>query len=66
VGLIQWACGSQANQQFRPRQHADGSFSLVARHSGKCVEIADASTADLARVIQYSCSGAADQRFRWR
>jgi hypothetical protein len=37
--------------------------SLVARHSGKCLDIASASTADSARALQWPCGAGANQRF---
>jgi hypothetical protein len=37
---------------------------LSAAHSGKCLNVAHASTADRASVIQYTCVGAANERWR--
>ncbi|WP_165986590.1 RICIN domain-containing protein [Streptomyces sp. YIM 98790] len=36
---------------------------LTARHSGKCLDISDESQAQGAALIQYSCTGGANQRF---
>lgn len=45
----------------------DGSFTnLVARHSGKCADVTDASTADHATVLQKGCTSAANQQFQFR
>lgn len=41
-----------------------GSFeTLTASHSGKCADVSDRSTADGARLIQWSCSGNVNQGF---
>jgi hypothetical protein len=37
---------------------------LVARHSGKCVDVADNSTADHADVVQWTCGSGTNQQFR--
>jgi hypothetical protein len=36
---------------------------LVARHSGKCLDVTSNSTADGARSLQYTCGGGSNQRF---
>ncbi|MFG2133207.1 RICIN domain-containing protein [Streptomyces sp. NPDC048751] len=36
---------------------------VVNEHSGKCLDVADASTADGAAVIEYSCNGSTNQMF---
>jgi hypothetical protein len=36
---------------------------LVARHSGKCLDVTSGSTADSARTLQYPCGTATNQRF---
>jgi len=36
---------------------------LVARHSGKCLDVSGASTADGASVIQWTCSGGTNQQW---
>ncbi|MCC3764492.1 RICIN domain-containing protein [Glycomyces sp. TRM65418] len=37
---------------------------VIARHSGKCLDVIGASTADGAEVAQYTCSGGANQQWR--
>lgn len=39
------------------------AVTLTARHSGKCVDVVSASTADGAEVAQYGCNGGANQRW---
>ncbi|MEU0562389.1 RICIN domain-containing protein [Dactylosporangium sp. NPDC006015] len=36
---------------------------LVARHSGKCLDVASGSAADSARTLQYTCGNGLNQRF---
>ena len=38
-------------------------YEIVARHSGKCLDVEGESTASGARVIQFSCGGWANQQF---
>ncbi|WP_199509399.1 RICIN domain-containing protein [Nucisporomicrobium flavum] len=62
--VIQYACGSGANQQWEARSTGDGYVRLVARHSGMCLDVADAATTDRARVIQYTCGAGANQQWQ--
>lgn len=41
----------------------NGRYSIVSNHSGKCVDVTAASTADGANVQQYQCNGSGAQRF---
>ncbi|MDQ7805482.1 RICIN domain-containing protein [Amycolatopsis sp. A133] len=48
------------NQQFTPRRVTYGGndshdYQLVARHSGKCVDVSGVSTAARAQVLQWTC-----------
>ena len=36
---------------------------IVARHSGKCLDVSGQSTADSARLQKYTCWGGANQRW---
>ncbi|MBX6355869.1 MAG: RICIN domain-containing protein, partial [Micromonosporaceae bacterium] len=40
------------------------SINLVARHSGKCADVSDESTADRAAIIQWRCTGGANQQWQ--
>jgi mannan endo-1,4-beta-mannosidase len=42
-----------------------GSGSLIARHSGKCLDVTGISQADHAALQQYRCWGGANQQFRF-
>ncbi|SHG47309.1 RICIN domain-containing protein [Massilia sp. CF038] len=42
---------------------ANGRYTIVSAHSGKCVDVAAASTADGANIQQYQCNGTGAQAF---
>ncbi|TDC85071.1 glycosyl hydrolase family protein [Micromonospora sp. KC606] len=44
----------------------DSAVTLTSRHSGKCVDVVSASTADGAEVAQYGCSGGSNQRWEFQ
>src|SRR5262249_53566071 len=45
-------------------QYADiGYYTLVAKHSGKCLDVAGASTTNGANVQQYTCHSGANQQW---
>ncbi|MGN9911323.1 RICIN domain-containing protein [Phytohabitans sp. LJ34] len=63
AAVQQWTCGSGTNQQFTLRKVTYGGndahdYQLVARHSGKCVDVSAISTAANARVHQWTCNPA--------
>ncbi|GAA2490494.1 RICIN domain-containing protein [Streptomyces longisporus] len=39
-------------------------YNLVARHSGRCVDVSDNSAADSAFTVQWACSGGLNQQWR--
>ena len=48
---------NESNQQFIFVDQGDGYYQLVARHSGKILEIAEASTEDAANAQQFENNG---------
>nr|WP_062341539.1 RICIN domain-containing protein [Herbidospora sakaeratensis] len=64
AAVIQWTCASGAqNQQFTLRKVTYGGndahdYQLLARHSGKCVDVSTISTAPRAAVHQWTCVAA--------
>ncbi|NUR31004.1 MAG: coagulation factor 5/8 type domain-containing protein, partial [Catenulispora sp.] len=58
-----WLYGGGANQQWQPVAESGGSFHLVNRNSGKCLDVPGASTADSVQLQQYTCNGTAAQSF---
>lgn len=59
-----WAYGGAANQQWRPVSRGDGTWEFTARHSGRCLDVTDLSTADGARLQQWTCTHGPAQTFR--
>jgi len=47
-----------------PILQAAGVYEVVARHSGKCMDVSDVSPTDGARLQQWSCHGGANQQWR--
>lgn len=59
-----WDYVGGTNQQWRPEPAGTANgYRFVARHSGKCLTVDNASTADGARLSQQPCSQAASQAF---
>jgi len=61
AAVIQWSCHGGTNQQFTLRRvtyagNDPHDHQLVARHSGKCVDVSGISTAARARVHQWTCN----------
>jgi glucosylceramidase len=56
--------GGGTNQQWMPAQKPDGSYTFSPRNDGgECLDVTGVSTADGARMQQWSCIGAANQAF---
>src|SRR6202000_2751703 len=51
-----------AAKATQPGALADGTYTIASAFSGKCVDIAAASTADSAQVQQYQCNGTGAQK----
>jgi hypothetical protein len=64
AGLQLWTFGGGNNQQWQPIAEGGGFYHLVSRHSGKCVTVPGASTADSVQLVQLTCNGSAAQSFR--
>ena len=72
--VIQWTCTGGTNQQFALRHltYSGASaqdYQLVARHSGKCVDVQGISTAPRALIHQWTChppSQASPANQTWR
>ncbi|MEU8712402.1 RICIN domain-containing protein [Streptomyces sp. NPDC048663] len=59
-----WAYGGGTNQQWKPVPGAGGTYTLTPRSNpAQCLDVTDVSTADGARLQQWSCSGGAAQSF---
>ncbi|MFJ7181572.1 RICIN domain-containing protein [Streptomyces massasporeus] len=51
-------------RQWRPVNRGDLAWEFTARHSGKCLDVTDLSTADGARLQQWTCTHGSAQTFR--
>lgn len=61
AAVVQWTCGSGLEQQFTLRKvtysgNDSHDYQLVARRSGKCVDVSGVSTAARAPVLQWPCN----------
>jgi hypothetical protein len=63
AAVVQYACGTGTNQQWRVQSISGGYVQLVARHSNKCLDVNGASTADGAAIQQYTCGTGTNQQF---
>jgi len=59
-----WEYVGGLNQQWLPVSEGNGYYHLVARHTGKCLDVPNASTADSVQLQQYTCNGSAAQSFK--
>ncbi|HET6899695.1 MAG TPA: thaumatin family protein [Vicinamibacteria bacterium] len=61
-----WGVGTPAgtNQQWRPVALGNGFFRLVARHSGRCLDVPGQSTANGTQLQQWDCNGTVAQAWR--
>jgi beta-glucanase (GH16 family) len=61
-----WSIGGNGgtNQQWKPVSLGNGYFKFVARHSGRCLDVPGASTANGVQLQQWDCNGTAAQAFR--
>ncbi|WP_052732680.1 RICIN domain-containing protein [Hymenobacter terrenus] len=62
TGVQQWTYHGGANQHWQVTALPDGSYTLTAQHSGKCLEVSS-STADGAKVQQGDKNGTPAQRW---
>jgi hypothetical protein len=63
AAIIQWTCNGGTNQQFTLRKvtyagNDAHDYQLVARHSGKCVDVSQISTTPRALIHQWTCNPA--------
>ncbi len=71
-GIQQWAYGGgQRNQKWSVSHvgfddQLQKLYEIRSVHSGKCLDVTDASTADRAPLQQWTCHGGANQRFALR
>ena len=59
-----WSYVSGNNQQWLAQSLGNGWWRFVARHSGKCLDVPGSSTANRARLQQWTCNNTGAQAFR--
>ena len=64
AGLQLWSYSGGNNQQWQPVSEGGGYYHFIARHSGKCLTVPGASTADSVQLVQATCNGGAAQSFK--
>jgi glucosylceramidase len=63
VPLQLWSWAGGDNQQWQAIRLADGTNHLVARHSGKCIDLPGASAANGVQLQQRTCNGDGAEAF---
>jgi dienelactone hydrolase len=66
AGITQQPATTAAGQQWRVVEHGGDVISLVNRQSGLAMDVWERSTADGARISQYTYTGSPNQRFTRR
>lgn len=62
AAVIQWTANGGTNQQWQLTAAGNGAFTLTAQHSGKCLDLASKTAAN---VQQSACvAGASDQKWK--
>jgi hypothetical protein len=64
AGLQLWSYSGGGNQQWQPVAEGSGYYHFVAKHSGKCLTVPGASTADSVQLVQATCVSSAAQSFK--
>lgn len=60
-----WDYWGSQGQQFRFQSSGSGRWRIIARHSGKCLDINGASTANGSKLIQWTClTNSLNQQFQ--
>ncbi|HEX5684250.1 MAG TPA: RICIN domain-containing protein [Ideonella sp.] len=63
TGLVQWACGDGANQQWAADDLGNGYLRLKVGHSGMCVDLASQSTSNGVAIVQAPCGAGTSQQW---
>jgi hypothetical protein len=64
VPVIQWPYWGGSNEIWNVQANSDGSFTLTAQNSGKCLDVNGASPYNGAVVQQWSCNGGLNQKWQ--
>jgi hypothetical protein len=58
-----WTYGGGNNQQWLPQSVGGGAWRFTARHTGKCLDVPGAQTADSVQLQQWACNSTNAQAF---
>ncbi|MER2492879.1 ricin-type beta-trefoil lectin domain protein [Catenovulum sediminis] len=61
--VVQWACHTNANQQWSFEPTGDGYFQIKVAHSGLCLDVFEHSMLDGGNIVQWTCSASHNQHF---
>jgi hypothetical protein len=61
--VIQWTCGTSANQQWTLEDAGGGFSRLKASHSGMCLDIGNQSSENGVGLVQATCGTGASQQW---
>lgn len=64
VGLVQWACSGNSEQQWQLESVAGGNgdrYIVRNLNSNKCLAMPNASTANGTQAVQWTCNGGSEQ-----
>ncbi|GAA4837394.1 ThuA domain-containing protein [Kitasatospora terrestris] len=65
--VVQWPAAGSANQKWKLTDTGDGTYTLTAAHSGKCLDIPAGGTAtNGTKLDQTTCTGGANQKWDLR
>ncbi len=63
IGLQQYDCNGTSAQKFIMKHLGNGEYNIINVNSRMCLDVEQGSTARGARIIQYPCHGAENQKF---
>lgn len=64
IAVLLSACHPVKPQRYSVKSVTNGTYVIKSRHSGKCLDVADGSTADGALIRQWDCNNTNAQKFR--
>jgi len=64
IQLWGWGPPGGANQQWKPVSLGGGRYKLIARHSGKCLDVPGQTTELGVQLQQWTCNGTVAQSFQ--
>jgi hypothetical protein len=66
ASVVQYPCHGGDNQLFSRYDNGNGGDRIVAKHSGKCLDVLHGSLEDAAAIVQFGCTGGRNQTWTLR